>query len=108
MVLCALLAGLFWLTAESSQSPAPSNGQVAEQLAHAMPADAWLPNVIRVQFGPQQELPVFQRLPSLVAQKNNWSLTDSFAPLNAFGQAWAHGCVADQRRLLLFPFHDFG
>lgn len=107
-LLCALLMGLFWLTGESGQTPPSAAGQVAAQLAHHAPVDAWLPSAPRLQMGPQHELPAFQQLPSVCAQKNSWTLTDAFAPLNAFGQAWAHSCVADQRRLLLFPFHDFG
>jgi hypothetical protein len=105
--LCALLLGLFWLTTEPKPTSVITSELIAEQIAKPQAGDAWLPLSPSIQIGSKHQLPTFESLPGFVAKKGHWTVTDAFAPVNAFGQALAHACASEQRMRLLFPFHEF-
>jgi hypothetical protein len=106
-ILCALLLGLFWLTTEPKSPSDFTSELVAEQIATPQAGDAWLPLSPSIQIGSKHNLPAFECVSGFVAKKGTWTVTDAFAPVNRFGQALAHACVSQQKRRLLFPFHEF-
>lgn len=107
--LCALLLGMLWFTTDPSTAVAtiPSEQLVPEQVAKPLSADALLPLSTRLQTSAQPNLPAFKNVGNQLAVSRAWTVADAFAPLNAFSQAVARSCASQQKRRLLFPFHEF-
>ena len=107
--LCALLLGMLWFTTDPSIAIATSSSEqlVPEQVTKPLSADALLPLSTRIQTSAQPELPTFKSLSSYSVGDGAWTVADAFAPVNAFSQAAARSCASQQKRRLLFPFHEF-